>query len=71
MSTKADRVRYVNLIAPTHNRKSCKKGGEFGCNNAAYDEDDCMGQGGCYRCTLMRAAVHGLTEEDKREYYDL
>lgn len=53
MSTKKQRLDYVDLIAPTHIRHSCS---DTGKGNYAYSEDDLYGSS-CMRCTLLMAAT--------------
>ena len=59
MSELMDRLRYVDLLAPEHCRSSCN---DNNLNNCAGDEDDNMGMGRCYRCTLLRVADKGVCE---------
>lgn len=42
-------MRWINKIAPSHSRTSCK---DDTCNNTTYAEDDF---GGCRRCDLLTA----------------
>lgn len=64
MSTKKQRLDYVNHIAPEHDRTSCSDKSLY---NAAYNQDDFNGHGRCYRCTLLMAAVIGKTEDSHSE----
>lgn len=64
MSTKKQRLDYVNHIAPEHDRTSCSDNSLY---NAAYNQDDFDGHGRCYRCTLLMAAVIGKTEDNHSE----
>jgi hypothetical protein len=41
---------YINRVAPEHDKTSCS---DENMNNARYAAHDF---GGCYRCTLLRAA---------------
>lgn len=54
--------RYINKIAPTHSRSSCGSLNES--HNGQYSEDDTFG-GGCYRCTLIAAALGSAVPEDE------
>lgn len=52
--------KYVDKVAPRHDRRSCiDNSGEPTMYNAKYDEDDC---GDCLRCTLLYAI--GLASKD-------
>lgn len=54
-------ARYINKIAPRHSRGSCGSLDEG--HNAQYSEDDTFG-GGCYRCTLIAAALGSAVPEE-------
>lgn len=43
-------MKYINEIAPEHDKNSCD---DKHVNNGRYASDDF---GGCYRCTLLEAA---------------
>ena len=45
---------YIDKIAPTHDKMSCDDTNAY---NARYKEDDF---GGCYRCTLIKAALSNV-----------
>lgn len=53
-------LRYINKIAPSHSRGSCGSLDE--AYNAQYAESDTLG-GGCYRCTLVAAALGSAVPE--------
>jgi len=59
------RINYVNMIAPQHDRTSCS---DTNLHNAAYGLDDYDGMGGCYRCTLLRTATYGKSDEEDNGY---
>ena len=59
MSDLMDRLRYVDEIAPEHDRTSCNDNNLY---NAAHAIDDYEGRGRCYRCTLLKAATSGKSE---------
>ncbi len=44
--------KYINLIAPEHERTSCTDDDIY---NAAYSLEDHDGRGRCYRCCLIAA----------------
>ena len=54
-------IRYINKVAPRHDRTSCS---DESPSNARYKEDDF---GGCYRCTLLRAASPVNTEDESED----
>lgn len=56
MSDLMDRLRYVDEIAPEHDRASCNDTNMY---NRAFGIDDYEGRGRCYRCTLLKAATSG------------
>lgn len=47
-------MRYINMIAPSHDRTSCHDSNLY---NAAYDLDDFDGFGRCHRCTLLHVLI--------------
>lgn len=59
MSNLDDRLRYVDVLAPEHCRKSCS---DSNVNNYATDADNLSGYGRCYRCTLLKVATSGISE---------
>lgn len=65
MSELIDRLRYVDEIAPEHDRTSCN---DINLYNAAYSIDDYEGRGRCYRCTLLRASTTGIDETEDDNY---
>lgn len=65
MSELIDRLRYVDEIAPEHDRTSCNDNNLY---NAAYSIEDYEGRGRCYRCTLLTAATTGMGETEDDNY---
>lgn len=51
-------TRYINYIAPEHDRTSCSDDDLY---NAAYGPDDFDGFGRCHRCSLI--AAHRYTDD--------
>lgn len=53
---KTDRLRYVDEIAPEHDRNTCNDTNMY---NRAFSINDHGGRGTCYRCTLLKVATLG------------